>query len=447
MRKTLALVVAVALAIVAGGSSALAGYSNTIRLAVGARQAGMGAAYRSIADDGTAPLYNPAGMGFQEGSTVNFDNGIILAHINYEDPQNEFRPGTEGSAGVGAFPDFGIVHKFANWPFAIGFGSYNYSAIRMKYDITSTILASGGEQANFNFDLMHSRMIPSLAWQVNDSLSLGGGYIRAFQYFAQATPYQFQGTVNPSALTGVNFYTDFDSTGWGQGGIFGALAKLGEKVRVGVSYTTKMVVKLKGRDEVTLRNNPGLIPFGISDGTRNNYAITLPWKWPQVLGTGISYQADEKWLLAFDWQWIDWSWAADKQEYILDNGNNATVNAVVGNGTIRDNFKQDARDAFIYHFGTEYKPKEHVALRAGYIFSNNPVRSATLTPLFNGNFQHTISLGFGTKLFGWELDNAWSHTFMNEQVVETSAIQGGEYNFSQTSNGNDIFFFSAKKRF
>ena len=55
MRKWLLSLIGIVLALFVGSSAVLAGYSNTIRLAIGARQAGMGGAHRAIADDGTAP--------------------------------------------------------------------------------------------------------------------------------------------------------------------------------------------------------------------------------------------------------------------------------------------------------------------------------------------------------------------------------------------------------
>jgi len=453
MRQIIAGVFGVALGVLIGGQAASAGYSNAVRLAFGAEEAGMGGACVSLADDGDAPVCNPAGMVFQEGFTATSDGALILAHPHYEDPQNPYIDGFEGGAGVGGFSDGGFVHRLKSLPVAYGIGLYTYSAIRMKYDFNTTLLtATGAEQRDVDMTLIHDRVIPSIAVQVTDNLALGAGYIRAYQTFSYATPGQFGNLVKPSALDGVNFYTDYHVDGWGQGGIFGALLKLGKKTQFGVSYTTKMAVEMNGRDEVIFQNNP-LFPAPIStNGTRNNYAIAMTWKWPQVLRTGVSHQLRDDLLLAFDWQWFDWSRANDKLEYVLSNGNNAAVNAVAdavgaNGGGIREAIRLDARDAHVFHFGTEYRPSERVKLRAGYVFSNNPVPDRTVSPLYSGNFMHTISLGAGTKVKTWDVDVAWSHTYLHTQVVETSEIEGGEFNFSETSNGADIFFLSLTKKF
>jgi len=421
-------------------------YSNSIRLAIGGRAAGMGGAYRSISDDGNALFYNPGGMGFVEGSIMNADSGLIIARPEYTDPQNSGQDGNEGGSGIGGFPDFGIVTQIGDTPVRFGFSANTYTAIRMKYDINSAAAhATGGSTALADFDLglIQNRFTPGLAMQVTDWLSVGGGYIFAYQSFNQKTPYEFTSAVENTgvSLAGTDYITDMDLDGTGHAGIFGALIKIGEKTQVGVSYTTKMDVDLEGNDLVEVAS-------GAFDGQIIEYDIEMTYQWPQVVAAGISHQATDKLLLAFDWQWIDWSAAADKQQFLVTGGNNAVVTGVVGTSA-KDHFLQDADDANVFHFGAEYQALEKLAVRAGYIFSENPVPSGTLTPLFNGNFEHTLSFGLGTELGGWEIDGAWSHAFENDQSVGTSLVVTGEseYDSSTTSNTNDIFFLSFRKPF
>ena len=452
MRNTLLGLCCFVVGTLGGSSAALAALSNSVRLATGAREAGMGGACHALADDGSAPLCNPAGMAFQEGKTLDLNGALTLSHLFYEDPQNESRDGGEGASGVNGLGDFGFVHHLDGTPMAYGLGFYTYAGSRMKYDINSTLLVpAGAETTNFDLTLIHQRIIPSIAFRLSDDIAVGGGYISAYQTFAAATPFQFQSTIRPSGLAGEHVFLDADTDGWGEGGVFGALVKLGKRTRLGVSYTTQMKVKLKGRSEFTVRNSPVLASLGIAEGTRTNLATSATWKWPQVLGVGISHQASDQWLFAFDWQWFDWSSAGDKIEMIFYDGSdplvNATLLAVTGTNTIRDQLKLYYQDAFVYQFGAEYRPSERLTLRAGYIFSTNPVSNEIVSPLTNGILQHTISLGAGTKVQGWDLDVAWAHAFLHEQVVETSAVQGGEFNSSQTSAGGDLLFLTVRKRF
>lgn len=423
---------------------ATAGYSNAIRLAIGARSTGMGGAYRSISDDGNALFYNPGGMGFIDNSVMNIDGGLIWANPTYRDPQNSEQDGGKGSSEIGGFPDFGVVSQLGESPLRFGFSANTYTSIRMKYDIQAAAAhATAGSTAlaDFNLNLTHQRVTSGLAYQVADWLSLGAGYILAYEQFGQALPNEFTPSVAPSALNGVDYIEDRELDGFGQGGIFGALVKVGEKTRVGISYTTKMDVELHGNQFVEIAS-------GAFDGQRIEYDIDQVSQWPQVVGIGISHQFADQLLAAFDFQWIDWSTAYDKATSISREGNNTTITSVVGT-TIRDFSLRDFNDALVFHFGGEYQALENMAVRAGYIYSTNPVPDDTFTPLVIGNFQHTISLGLGTTLGGWGIDAAYSHTFANEQSVGVSAVSTdeAEFNNSTIENSNNIFFLSFRRPF
>jgi long-chain fatty acid transport protein len=436
----------VVVGVLVGSSTVFAAASNVWRLANSARQGAMGGTCRSLADDGIAPLCNPAGIAFQEGATLHFNGALGLLHARYEDPENDSRNGTEGGAGVAGLGDFGFTQRLGDSPFGYGIGFYTVAGSRMKYDINTTLLtASGTRTESFDFTLIHQRLIPAVSFRVMDNLSLGAGYIRAYQTYAHAQPIRLSGAAQPSSLAGANFYLDADTDGWGQGGVFGVLCQLDEKTRIGAAYTTHMKVKLKGRTESTLRNNPTLAPFGISDGDRNNYATSGTMRIPQVVSVGISHQARPDLLLAFDWQWFDWS-NSDVLDLYLYDGSNAAINAVIGQN-IRDSLLYDFRDAYTYQFGVEYTPSPKLALRGGYIFGTNPVRDLTVQPTINGNLQHTISLGAGTQAVGWDVDVAWSHSFFHVQGVDRTNVAGGEFNDSQTGTGADLLFLSLKKRF
>jgi long-chain fatty acid transport protein len=429
-----------------GATPVWAAASNVWRLANSARQGAMGGTCRSLADDGNAPLCNPAGIAFQEGMTVQMNGALGLLRTRYEDPQNDSRHGSEGGAGVGGLGDFGFTHRIGDSRFGYGLGFYTTAGTRMKYDINTTLLTASGTRAeSFDFTLIHQRLIPAMSFQVADDLSLGAGYVRAYQTYAHAQPLRLSGVAEPRSLAGANFYLDADTDGWGQGGIFGALLKLGEKTRLGVSYTMHMKMKLKGRAEATLRNNPSLVGFGINDGDRNNYAASGVMRIPQVVSAGISHQARPDLLLAFDWQWFDWS-NTDALHLYLYDGSSAGINAVIGQN-IRDPLLYDLRDAYTYQFGAEYTPSPRLALRAGYIFGTNPVRDLTIQPTLNGNLQHTISLGAGTQAAGWDIDVAWSHSYFHLQGVDNSDVAGGEFNSSQTGTGADLLFLSLTKKF
>ena len=50
---------------------------------LGARAAGMGTAFTSIADDGSALFFNPAGLAFQPGTRFEMDNLVVVGLFHF----------------------------------------------------------------------------------------------------------------------------------------------------------------------------------------------------------------------------------------------------------------------------------------------------------------------------------------------------------------------------
>ena len=452
MRRTSLILVGVLLWGLTGSSKAFAGFSNSLRLSHSARQAGMGGVCVAIADDGMAPVCNPAGMAFQEGRVLSSENTLAFPHFEYSDPENRERSGTEGGNGVGTLNDLGFVHRLGDLPLSYGVGLYTYSAARMKYDLnTSLLVPSGTERVDFDLFMTHHRLITALAMQLGPAVSIGGGYIAGYQQYNISLPDQYSTSVEPTGVAGLKGYVDADAEGWGQGGVFGAQVKLGPRTRLGASYTMPMWVRLEGDYEITVRNDPSLVPFGVFEKDRAKFDFSAIYKWPQVASVGAAHQVTDRWLVAADWQWIDWSEAADAFDYTVSNvdhpGVRAVLTALGSTGDAREQVTLDARDAFVYQFGTEYQAHPRLVLRGGYSYATNPIKRERVMPLFNGVIQHTLALGAGTRLGVWDIDLAWNHAFTNHVAVSTSAIEGGDFNQSKTSAGADLLFLGVRTRF
>ena len=184
-----------------GTTQVFAAASNIWRLANSARQAGMGGTCRSLADDGIAPLCNPAGIAFQKGATLHLNGALGLVHMRYEDPQNDSRDGGEGAAGVAGLGDFGFTHRIGDSPFGYGLGFYTVAGTRLKYDIDSTLLtASGTRMESFDITLIHQRLIPSVAFRVTDNLAIGAGYAEAYEIYAHAQPLRLSGAADRKSV-------------------------------------------------------------------------------------------------------------------------------------------------------------------------------------------------------------------------------------------------------
>ena len=70
--------------LILSGVSASPSWGSAFSIAeLGARASGMGTAFTSIADDGSALFYNPAGIAFQPGTRFEMDNLVVVGMFHF----------------------------------------------------------------------------------------------------------------------------------------------------------------------------------------------------------------------------------------------------------------------------------------------------------------------------------------------------------------------------
>jgi long-subunit fatty acid transport protein len=116
---------------------------------------------------------------------------------------------------------------------------------------------------------------------------------------------------------------------------------------------------------------------------------------------------------------------------ILTDGNNATVNSVLG-ANFSDAIPLNWRDEFVYRAGLEYALTDNLFLRAGYCYGNSPVPSTTLNPMTAAIMENIITAGIGYRWRACEFDLAYQCDLPVNHHVETSGLEAGEYSNSST---------------
>jgi long-chain fatty acid transport protein len=151
------------------------------------------------------------------------------------------------------------------------------------------------------------------------------------------------------------------STGYTVGGQFGAIYKTGP-LSLGATYTTPQQIKY---NSVSTFN-------GFAPGGALHY---LKLESPQVAGIGVAYEPIPNVLLVeVDGKWINWG---DAKGYDDFNWQDQWVGAV----------------------GVQYKPTPQLALRVGYNFANNPIKTDTITPAGTHNVQGVTMPDFVYEYF------------------------------------------------
>ena len=212
-----------------------------------------------------------------------------------------------------------------------------------------------------------------------------------------------------------NFSDGSDYTGkskaTGFAGKIGFTYKLNPKLTFGAVYHSKTSLSdMKGNAVVSF--NANFANDYLDDQTFNASAagtttLTVPVKgkisvvdfqWPETIGLGLAYEANDRLLVAFDYKRINW---ADVMKSFKMSFVAAPAPAQVG---LAQGFGGDALDATMYQnwddqdvfiLGLSYKATDALTLRAGVNIANNPIPSALLNPLFPAIEKTHYTLGFG----------------------------------------------------
>ena len=289
---------------------------------------GLGNAYSgaaAAAEDASTIYYNPAGMSLLKGPTqVSLGVAYINVSSHFSDagsvPSGTGLPapltpqplgGTGGNAGGPAFvPNFYVAAEVApDWK--VGLGVSVPFGLKTEYesDWLGRFQAIKSELTTLNIN-------PSVAWKMNDMISLGAGV--SYQQIEA----ELSSAVNNVAATfgGVLAATGSVATAIAQaqavqaalpegkatvtasdgawGFNLGAISQATSSTRVGIAYRSSIKYHLTG--SATFNNVPAAI--GAQSG-----GVTLDIKMPDSASVALQQKLGESWILLADVSWTGWS--------------------------------------------------------------------------------------------------------------------------------------------
>lgn len=346
----------------------------------GARSMGFGGAWASRALDLSAMYSNAAGLTNMKGINVMLGGTIIMPSSKFQGPgaattvtemksQTFFPPNLYGSyqvneklfVGLGVFAPFGLGTEWdPNWV---------------------------GRRLSVKSDMQVIYVNPTVAYKINDQLSVGGGIslvfgsvelsyrVPTYSSLAPPTPSATDGTASleADASTAVSFN-------------LGVLYKFNDKLSVGASYRTLADVEFKGTAKFTgMSALQTFFPGG--DGSAK-----LPM--PSNLQIGVSYQVMPKLVAAFDFQYVGWS-AYEKLEVKIANGPASPLGVLQ---TSPAPSVQNYDDGMLYRFGAEYEVNDKLMVRGGLVFDMTPQPTEKMEPRLPDWDKTDVTLGAGYKV-------------------------------------------------
>lgn len=372
---------------------------------------GMGNAFAGSAAqprDASVIFYNPAGMTYLEGGNANLGVHVLIPDSSMSDTGTTLPAGSPGSSGDGGnpysatpVPNAYITQQITDqlW---VGLGVSAPFGLSSEYD-------DGwfGRYDSTETDLMTIDFTPSMAFRVNDWLSLGGSVI--IQHAdAELKNNIFVTTEGTQTLKGND-----TTIGWKAG----ILIEPMQGTRFGLDYRSEIDHTLEGR----------LIIEG-SGGGDANIVGRADLDLPSIATISAAHDVNDQLTILGSATRFGW-----------ESFNEIQVKNIVG-GNVGGPVVQDYQNTWAYSVGFDYKVNPQWTVRAGYQFDETPTTDEFRTSRTPDGDRHWFTGGATYKLNDrWSFDMAGAYIdIADEEINVTRNIAANPSQVSADTEGHVI---------
>ncbi len=350
---------------------------------------GMAGAFVGQADNPSAVWYNPAGITELDG--MRLSAGVIaiypvLSHENTNgatdvSDRNIFLPpqlfftdkmNDRISLGVGITSPFGLSTDWADTSATSGIATLS----RVKtIDIN-----------------------PTIAYKVDNTLSLAAG----LDYMI------LDATMDKLLLLPGSPLFRLDGKGTGLGANVGIKYKAREQLSLGLSYRSRMLVKVDGTAEVS----PNIVfRNGLSNPAQTD--ITLP----DIMQFGASYKASDDLTLNAD---VEYTWWSTYDRLVVQSDTILALTTLVGTPTDTSLEEKDWKNTWTIRIGGQYRLSEQWKIRAGYVYDQSPVPSDRFDTRVPDSDRQGVTIGTGYTSGDITIDFAYMYLHFNNRSINNS---------------------------
>ena len=376
MKKSAAALVLTGVA--AATSTALAaGFQLTEQSSLGAGRAYAGAGI--VGDDLSAVHYNPAGMILLEGTR--FQAGGVWIGIN-ADYSSDISDESENGRLKGQMIPAGYVTHQVNDQIWLGFAMTVPFGMGTEYSKNWEGADRGTNAKIYTFD-----MNPSIAWKVNDFLSIGGGI--SVQYAKAELGMGMSGGLGHGKV-------EADSWDWGYN--FGLMISPTDKLRFGLAYRSSIEHNAEGDTKLS----------GVKTGTvldtilgGQNFGMSTTIETPDTIMLTGTWEATEKLRLSGLIRWANWS---NFKELNIENELPLSVSSsldsipiygpALKDGLSNIDIENDWQDTWLFSVGADYRINSAFTVRGGIAYETSPIdRQETRMAVIPDTDRLWLSLG------------------------------------------------------
>ena len=355
---------------------------------------GQGASYAGVAAGGSLStmFWNPAVM-------------TQFAGVQSASSYSAFLPSVKNSPTSGTYAALGgTFNTYQAALIPAGYMSYQLSpnlwlgmSLNSPFGLSVGFPESwaGRDYAAGNTSLRTYNAAPSIAYRINDWISVGAGV--QIQY-AKAALNHGVSLFIPGVGTFPVGDANLSGTGWGYGFTAGVTLTPTPTTTIGLGYRSGIDQKIDG----ILKTPVSLIGASTT--------VDLPG----VLSLGIRQRLDQNLTLLGTVEWTDWSRIG-------------TSNIVVNGATVTT-LPFQYKDGWLFSAGLEYQANERMTLRTGFGYEISPITDQVRTPLIPDADRFWASVGASYVIIkGLKADVAYSHVYEPNASINISPTSGNPW--------------------
>ncbi|PTY06591.1 aromatic hydrocarbon degradation protein [Opitutaceae bacterium EW11] len=452
----------------AAATLALLALSHQLRATNGMNMEGYGPVATALGgasmayDNGTAGVINnPATLSLMPSADrLDLALGVLGPQITAAAPNGA---SAKSQSTTFFMPAFGYARKAGN--IVYGLGVFGQGGMGCEYDKdTWRGLGFGLENRT---EVSVGRVILPVSYRVNDQLSV-----------AATLDYVWAGMDLKMAMSGAQF-TDLLSThqiGQASGSIVQSFGQIMASMPAGTSvdyayfdfsnssdFTGEASGKgYAGKVGIVYTPQPGLA-FGLTyhsktrlddleaPGNSIRFQMNVPgmgrvpqtlagditvrdFEWPAMLGGGVAWQPNDRWLLVADIRRVFWA-DVMKNFNLAFVASSATANGPFAGQRLDAQLYQNWDDQTVIQVGAAYRLSGNLTVRAGFNHGNDPIPDRYLNCLFPATVETHLTIGCG-----YALGEHGSIEFSYTHGFEHSVTNGGGVRVSHSQNNAQLMY-------
>ena len=326
---------------------------------------GLGNAYAGSAakaSDASTIFWNPAGMTQLQAREISGGLTAVRPSFKFDDNGSQVGP-TFGRAGDGndaggwAYVPNGYLSWAVNKDLYLGLGIGAPFGLKTKYDSPWKGSAQSDE-----FDIKTININPSIAFRVNETVSLGAGV----SWQKLEADYYRQAATAPVGATGVTAHMKIDDDAWGWN--IGALFTITPATKVGLSYRSAIQYHTNGNVKISSDGSPAANATAAVLRPTRQSDVEANIKVPDTFVLSVVQRLSDQWEMLGDISWTGWS--------TIKNVNIMRTSGPLA-GQKAETLTALFDDTWRFALGANYRYTDTLKFMFGVAYDQTPVKNAT----------------------------------------------------------------------